>query len=608
MMKKAFILLMVMAVILNFAACNTSSEKNPSESSESSVSSVQTTKAVTTTKAPEPKTTTSETTTVIENPFAEKFEFNFLGNPEFVEGRWDKVELEEKFNVKFNFWDILVKSGANEQVDMMLAAGDVPDYGFYYKSGVYMVEQGLGRTVPLNLIKQYYPGYYKKMLEDAVGFHMNRVEGTEDLYYGLTALTPRATHTGYVPLWRLDWLENIGYEPENLTPMKSVVKPEWDDTVYFSTTKFSLDDVKEILRAFTEDDPDDNGVDDTYGSTFTGSINDSYITYNMFGYDKDDSHFYKDPVTGDFVPYYAYTPYRDYLQYVREMLDKGFLRSVNAADLQSIWATGKVGYMNTRSGYRILGTYADMEQWPPASILLQDPDARFVITPVPGENGKYRPYATFNWDPSVTYPIAAHVSDEKLIRLFQILDYTYFGEDWIRYKWGIEHIHYKWAGEPFNSPLIFTDPEKIPPQYKGRGEGATFGQFGNQHFINDYKIYMNFDACTVQWVEFWNKYHPGGFYDDSLWIRPDKYYSAFTMPMEMYKEFKTLQEETSAQINAVHKDFITRFNQGQIANIDNEWEQYIEQIYAAGLDKWVEIWNRDEIKTFEYYRTYVENK
>ena len=112
-----------------------------------------------------------------------------------------------------------------------------------------MVEQGLGRTVPLNLIKQYYPGYYKKMLEDAVGFHMNRVEGTEDLYYGLTALTPRATHTGYVPLWRLDWLENIGYEPENLTPMKSVVKPEWDDTVYFSTTKFSLDDVKEILRA-----------------------------------------------------------------------------------------------------------------------------------------------------------------------------------------------------------------------------------------------------------------------------------------------------------------------------------------------------------------------
>jgi hypothetical protein len=260
MMKKAFILLMVTAVILNFAACNTSSEKNPSESSESSVSSVQTTKAVTTTKAPEPKTTTSETTTVIENPFAEKFEFNFLGNPEFVEGRWDKVELEEKFNVKFNFWDILVKSGANEQVDMMLAAGDVPDYGFYYKSGVYMVEQGLGRTVPLNLIKQYYPGYYKKMLEDAVGFHMNRVEGTEDLYYGLTALTPRATHTGYVPLWRLDWLENIGYEPENLTPMKSVVKPEWDDTVYFSTTKFSLDDVKEILRAFTEDDPDDNGI------------------------------------------------------------------------------------------------------------------------------------------------------------------------------------------------------------------------------------------------------------------------------------------------------------------------------------------------------------
>ncbi|HBN83464.1 MAG TPA: hypothetical protein DDZ89_06425 [Clostridiales bacterium] len=600
MKRKLLVMVLCMMMLASIVSCGQTQETPPVQD----VTTTQEEKTQTTTKA----VTTTATTTAAQtteappvNPFAEKFVFNLLGNPDHVEGRWDKTELEEMFNVEFNMWDIQVKSGANEQVEMMLAAGDVPDYGFYYKSGIFMLENGLGRTVPLDLIKQYYPGYYNKMLEDPIGFHMNKVPDTEGEYYGLTALTPRATHTGQITLWRLDWLESAGYEMDNLTPMKGVVRPDFDDTVYFTDTKFSIDDVKEILRALTEDDPDGNGVDDTYGSTYTNSVNDSYITYNMWGFDKNNTHFYLDPTTGDYVPYYAYTPYKESLQYVGEMLDKGYLRTVPAGDLQSIWATGKVGYMNTRSGYRILGTYADMEQWPPASILLQDSEARFVITPVPGENGKFRPYATFNWDPAVTYPIAASVSDEKLIRLFQVLNYTNFGDNWIRYKWGLENIHYKWSGEPFNSPLIMTDPEIIPPQYKGKGEKPSFGQFGNAHFINDYKTYMNYDACTVQWVDFWEVHNPKGFYDDSLWIRPDKLYSEFTMPIELYKEFTELRELTNPQINEVVNDFSKRFHEGQIANVDSEWDQYIEQLYAAGLEDWVAIWNLDDVKTFEFY-------
>jgi putative aldouronate transport system substrate-binding protein len=569
------------------------------------------TSAVTTTAAATTTTTKADATTEVQNPFAEKMTINWLvgtySSHLYEEGRWDELELEEKFNVDIKMWNILVDSNNMEQVQMMLAAGDVPDYGFYYTTGKYIYDNGLGRTIPLKMIQQYYPSYYKLIQEDPLGLSFNLVEGTTDEYYGLALYTPLSRHTGWVPMWRLDWLENLGYEMDNLTVMVSALNPDrWNDRVYFSTTKFTVDEVEELLRAFTEDDPDGNGVDDTYGSPFANSAYDRYISYNMFGFDQDASHFYKDPVTGDYVPYFAYTPYKDNLSFLMRMLDKGYMRWIPGElayhlELRAIWNTGKVGFMNTLGAPRVLGLgYSDGNEWPPANILNNvDPNATFVITPVPGENGNFRPHQAFNW--STMMYLVGNVSDEKLARIFQMIEYAYFGEDWMRYKWGIEGVHYQWSGESMNSPIIFTDPEKIPPKYAGKGTTA-FGQFGNLNFIDNINVYFNFDAFYIQFIEYWNQYSPDGWFGDSLWILPDKLYSQYTMPADKYEEFTELRNETNSQINTVHSEFTKRVWGGQISNIDSEWEQYIDQIYAAGLSEWVKFWNSDDIKTYNYYR------
>jgi hypothetical protein len=182
-----------------------------------------------------------------------------------------------------------------------------------------------------------------------------------------------------------------------------------------------------------------------------------------------------------------------------------------------------------------------------------------------------------------------------------MIEYAYFGEDWMRYKWGIEGVHYQWSGESMNSPIIFTDPEKIPPKYAGKGTTA-FGQFGNLNFIDNINVYFNFDAFYIQFIEYWNQYSPDGWFGDSLWILPDKLYSQYTMPADKYEEFTELRNETNSQINTVHSEFTKRVWGGQISNIDSEWEQYIDQIYAAGLSEWVKFWNSDDIKTYNYYR------
>ena len=79
-----------------------------------------------------------------------------------------------KFNVDLKMWNIMVDSSNMEQVQMMLAAGDVPDYGFYYTSGQYLYEQGLGRTIPLNMMKEYYPSLLQKLMEDPVDCNSTR--------------------------------------------------------------------------------------------------------------------------------------------------------------------------------------------------------------------------------------------------------------------------------------------------------------------------------------------------------------------------------------------------------------------------------------------------
>ncbi|HBN86069.1 MAG TPA: hypothetical protein DDZ89_19755 [Clostridiales bacterium] len=610
MLTKRLFIFMLVFVFISTAACSAQTEtQDPdittttAQTTKGVTSEVTTTKAQTTTAA----TTKATETAKIENPFAEKMEITWLvgtySSHLYEEGRWDEVELEEKFNIDLQMWNVLIDSNNMEQVQMMLAAGDVPDYGFYYTTGKYLYDNGLGRTIPLKMIQEYYPSYYNLLANEPLGFKFNLVEGKEDEYYGLAMYTPMAYMSGWVPMLRLDWMEALGYEFENLEPMISVVRPdEWNNRMFYSTTQFSIEEVKEILRAFTEDDPDGNGVDDTYGSAFANSAYDRYISYNMFGFDMNGSHFYKDPVTGDYVPYYAYTPYKDNLLFLNEMLDKGYMRWIPGVDayhleLRAIWNTGKTGFMNTLGAPRVLGLgYGDGDQWPPAAILLNvDPEATFVITPVAGE-GKYAPYQAFNWS-SMNYTIG-NISDEKLIRLFQLLEYSYFGDDWMRYKWGIEGVHYTWYAEPFNSPLILTDAEKIPAKYAGKGT-KTFGQFGNVNFMNNLKAVFNFDAHHVQFIDYWEKH--GGWYNEDLWIRPDKLYDPFTMPSDKYEEFKALREETIDQIVAVRDDFNARVWDGQIANIDTEWEQYIEQIYAAGLEDWVEIWNSDDIKTFKYY-------
>ena len=102
---------------------------------------------------------------------------------------------------------------------------------------------------------------------------------------------------------------------------------EYSETVYYSTTQFTVDDVKEIYRAFTEDDPTATALtihmerpSQIRGMTSTVLTECSGLTRTQIIFIK-----IRD---GRLCYLLCYTPYKDSLDYLMEMLNKGYMRWV----------------------------------------------------------------------------------------------------------------------------------------------------------------------------------------------------------------------------------------------------------------------------------------
>ena len=116
---------------------------------------------------------------------------------------------------------------------------------------------------------------------------------------------------------RKDWLDNLGLDLPETT-----------------------DDLMELARAFTEDDPDGNGEDDTYGminvewpaAIGTGSPYDAIEVWHGAG------NVWKD-VGGTLVPAFETEEWRQALEFERELVENGYLNPDYATMAPEDWNT-----------------------------------------------------------------------------------------------------------------------------------------------------------------------------------------------------------------------------------------------------------------------------
>ena len=137
--------------------------------------------------------------------------------------------------------------------------------------------------------------------------------------YGVPFQKPIAR---YGTIVRKDWLDNLGLEVPH-----------------------TLEDLQEVARAFTEDDPDGNGLDDTTG--FVERAESFAVGFrNLTGYFGADNMFHLND-DGEIIPSFMQPEYKEAMEYYRNIYQNGWMNSDFAVmpknDQKDYIATGKGG-------------------------------------------------------------------------------------------------------------------------------------------------------------------------------------------------------------------------------------------------------------------------
>lgn len=149
----------------------------------------------------------------------------------FVEARYN-VTMDPRFVVFFSYPRVL---------PLRMLGGDVADVTWIMARDVGpFTRHGFALELPWEVIQQHAPNYVR--LLNATAPDMWLLTQRDGRNYGvpLSTIEPRFPRAG---IWRMDWLRNVGIDRV----------PE------------TLEEMEEALRRFRHQDPDGNGLMDTYG-------------------------------------------------------------------------------------------------------------------------------------------------------------------------------------------------------------------------------------------------------------------------------------------------------------------------------------------------------
>ncbi len=335
-----------------------------------------------------------------------KLEYNLFANEMAVRDEDNRVtaKWEEQFNVEFH----MEGTGADwmETLSLRINSDDMPDMFFFVPNDTnYMsaytnfVEKKL--IIPLSDLatEEDTPNLYAYI--NSPEFEELRIDGK---MYFMPSFTADFSNTIYV---RQDWLDNLNMEA-----------PE------------TIDEFEEMLRAFTEDDPDGNGKNDTYGMAASKVF--EWLAYFRIsfgvtpGWSKD--------ADGQWQ-YEAFTEeYKAFLVWMRNLYEKGYIKNefylYDDSDALNDFYNGKCGIMLYNGARATGGVTYNMRRL----------NKEAVVDVLPMPNGTAQGGYTTNGNWWGCWSIA--YSAEEPMRLAKILDYMLSEEGMKERLYGLEGIHY----------------------------------------------------------------------------------------------------------------------------------------------------------------------
>lgn len=496
------------------------------------------------------------------NDFSETVNLKLSGS--FTQGNieddnWVQQRLEEKFNV--NIENTKIDTWNNDETSIMVASGDLPDvFAVHSMTALEYYEGGLTRSIPREMIETYAP-LYAQMLDETdngLGWEMNQHPDNPDEYLAFTGLQNHAEGILWAPTLRLDWMENLGLElPEDMAPLGD---SDGYERIFRTDQSLTLEELEEILHAFTYDDPNQSGSKDTYGLLpYNSDLNWAHTLFGAHGV----APSYNVEEDGELKSGYISDGYKETLALLADWYDKGYIDPEwTTLTSQTAWekfSTGSAGYF---IGQR---TYLAQEAWTqgraPHNVIESNPDAKLLAFAPEYGPGEQRGQGTFM---PVTLLgdsmyVSSSVTDEELARYLQMFDFLNHDDEGYWTLYGEPGEHSDWQGEEWESTLV------TRPEYPREEGDMGFWAYNFRTYPGKRVIWLS-DIKTTQLME---EFFANPEVVDKLAIRPHRY--------DLFNE--TNDQEVNARYGAQLQTVQDEFRMGVIVgdiDIESEWDNYVE--------------------------------
>lgn len=264
-----------------------------------------------------------------------------FGNPPPKDGRGQQM-LNEKFNVDY-FAEKVPNDNFIEKVTAMVAGGNMPDQISFRNASnnldLFNRWAKQNAFLPLNDYIQEFD--YLKSIPDELWLPFT-VDGK---IYGIPTWSPLESQSFMV---RKDWLDNL-----------SLPVPT------------SYEELKKVALAFTNDDPDQNNKNDTYGLAFGQNIN---PTFAMGPYWQHDTWYHQDE-NGNYIPGLISEGRKELIQFFNELYNGKAL----TPDFAVVnWADTNNEFYSSKAGVFLIAPRGMSQDYMKA-LLEIDPKAEFVV-------------------------------------------------------------------------------------------------------------------------------------------------------------------------------------------------------------------------------------
>lgn len=213
-------------------------------------------------------------------------------------------------------------------------------------------------------------------------------------------------------IYRQDWADNLGLEPPK-----------------------NVDEFYEMLRAFTEDDPDQDGQNNTIGLTDRNDL--------VYGAFDTVASWFGVPTNwgekdGELLPKFMFDEYIETMDFFRKIRDNGYMNN----DFAATSKTEQTNLLVNGTAGVYVGSMQDVNSLQ-ADAKANNPDAVLMThSLIEGPNGQLATWAIPGYNNVVLFPKSAIESEDELRQILAFFDKMMTPEVANLMYWGIEGTHY----------------------------------------------------------------------------------------------------------------------------------------------------------------------